>query len=124
METAAVRAVLETERATTLARIRSMTSEYEDIVAAVTGSNSDDEHDPEGSTIAFERAQIGALVLDARAYLDDLDLAVARLDDGTYWDCARCGGPIAPDRLAARPAALTCMTCATGPAGSLRDRTA
>lgn len=113
METAAVRAVLDAERAATLARIDSMTSEFEEIVVAVAGSNGDDEHDPEGSTIAFERAQVGALLLDARAYLDDLDRAVARLDAGVYWDCARCGASITPERLAARPAALTCIACAT-----------
>jgi DnaK suppressor protein len=113
METAAVRAVLDAERAATLGRIDSMTSEFEEIVVAVAGSNGDDEHDPEGSTIAFERAQVGALLLDARAYLDDLDRAVARLDAGVYWDCARCGASITPERLAARPAALACIACAT-----------
>ncbi len=37
METAAVRAVLDAERAATLARIDSMTSEFEEIVVAVAG---------------------------------------------------------------------------------------
>ncbi len=118
MEAAAVRAVLDAERSTTLARIASMTSEFEEIVTAVAGSNGDDEHDPEGSTIAFERAQVGSLLLEARAHLDDLDRAMARLDAGTYGDCGRCGAPIGPERLAARPASWTCIACATGRAGS------
>ena len=112
MEAAVVRAVLDAERTATRARIDAMTSEYEEIVAAVAGSNGDDEHDPEGSTIAFERAQVGSLLLEARTYLDDLDQALARLDASTYGDCARCGAPIAPERLAARPAASTCIACA------------
>jgi RNA polymerase-binding transcription factor DksA len=100
-----------------------MTSEFEEIVAAVAGSNGDDEHDPEGSTIAFERAQVAALLLEARAYLEDLYGALARLDNGTYGDCASCGASIAPERLNARPATRTCIACATGRAVTGRDRT-
>jgi DnaK suppressor protein len=110
----AVRALLGEERAVTLARIESMTSEFEEIVIAVAGSNGDDEHDPEGPTIAFERAQVGALLLEARAYLDDLDQALERLNLGTYGNCTQCGTPIAPERLAARPATRTCISCASG----------
>ena len=120
MEAATVRGVLEAERSATLARIDSMTSEFEEIVTAVAGSNGDDEHDPEGSTIAFERAQVGSLLLEARAYLDDLDRAVARLEAGTYGDCAVCGTPIAPERLVARPATWSCIGCATEAPGRAR----
>jgi DnaK suppressor protein len=112
VEKAAVREMLEGERDTTLARIGSMSAEFDEIVAAAAGSNSDDEHDPEGSTIAFERAKVAALLIEAQAYLRDVDLAVTRLDAGTYWTCERCGGAIAPERLAARPATRTCISCA------------
>jgi DnaK suppressor protein len=115
MEEAAVREVLRAERGATVARIGSMTSEFEEIVAAVAGSNGDDEHDPEGSTIAFERAQLSALLLEARSYLGDLDRALARLDAGCYGDCEGCGGTIGVERLAARPAARTCIACASTP---------
>jgi RNA polymerase-binding transcription factor DksA len=92
-----------------------MTAEFDEIVAGSAGSNADDEHDPEGSTIAFERAQTAALLQDARAYLEELDGAAARLDAGSYWTCVRCGGPIAAARLVARPAARTCISCAAAP---------
>jgi RNA polymerase-binding transcription factor DksA len=118
MNASAARAVLGAERDTTLARIGAMTSEFEEMVAAAVGSNDDDEHDPEGSTLAFERAQVSALLLEARAYLSDLDRALARLDAGDYWTCAGCGAPIAPERLLARPATETCISCAGSPAGS------
>jgi RNA polymerase-binding transcription factor DksA len=72
----------------------------------------DDEHDPEGQTIAFERQQVAALLRDARAHLRDLDRAVAHVGAGTYGSCVTCGGPIHPARLAARPATETCVTCA------------
>ena len=38
--------------------------------------------------------------------------ALDRLRAGDYGVCTRCGQPIGVDRLAARPAALTCIRCA------------
>jgi RNA polymerase-binding transcription factor DksA len=96
-------------------RIGAMTAEFDEIVSGSADSNADDEHDPEGSTIAFERAQTAALLEDARGYLEELDGAAARLDAGSYWTCARCGGPIAAARLMARPATQTCIACAAAP---------
>jgi RNA polymerase-binding transcription factor DksA len=92
-----------------------MTDEFDEIVAGSADSNADDEHDPEGSTIAFERAQTSALLAEARAYLVDLERARTRLDAGTYWTCVRCSEPIASERLAARPATRTCIACAALP---------
>lgn len=79
---------------------------------AARASNADDEHDPEGSTIAYERAQLTAVLAAARRHLADVDDALARLDAGAYGFCERCGGPIPPERLAARPFARTCVGCA------------
>jgi RNA polymerase-binding transcription factor DksA len=112
---AAVRELLCEERETTLARIGAMTGEFDEIVSATAGANVDDEHDPEGSTIAFERARIANLASEARAYLAELERATARLEAGSYWICERCGGPIADERLAARPATRSCIRCAAGP---------
>jgi DnaK suppressor protein len=109
---AAVEAVLSAERASTTDQIADLTRDFDGIVAASASSNADDEHDPEGATIAFERSQVAALLRQARGRLEDLDRALAQLRDGTYGVCERCGGPIAPERLAARPAARTCITCA------------
>ena len=104
--------LLHDERAATLGRVQTLAGSLSDIVSNTDGANSDDEHDPEGSTIAFERAQVSALLASARASLEALDEALARLHDGTYWECQRCGGEIAPERLAARPAAVHCIACA------------
>jgi RNA polymerase-binding transcription factor DksA len=108
----AIRDRLDAERASTVARLEAMTAEHDGIVAASVDTNADDEHDPEGSTIAFERAQVAALVTQARAYLGDLDRALDRLDHGTYAACERCGSPITAARLSARPATRTCIGCA------------
>ena len=109
---AAVGRRLASERRRTLARIRAMTRDFDAIVAGSSDSNIDDEHDPEGSTVAFERARTAALLEQARSYLDELDLARSRLDAGIYSVCEHCGGPIGVQRLAARPAARTCVGCA------------
>jgi DnaK suppressor protein len=76
-------------------------------------SNADDEHDPEGSTIAFERAQLTAVLAAARQRVADLSEAVRRLDAGGYGVCESCGAAIPAERLAARPSARTCVGCAS-----------
>lgn len=85
---------------------------FGDIVAATASVATDDEHDPEGATIAFERAQVDALRARARQHLEDIDWALGRLADGHYGECTDCGQPIAEARLEARPAARTCIRCA------------
>ncbi|HEY3981126.1 MAG TPA: TraR/DksA C4-type zinc finger protein [Streptosporangiaceae bacterium] len=106
------RAVLAADRTATLSRLASLEREQADIIAAARLANADDEHDPEGATIAFEREHAGALAAQARQHLADVDAALARLDDGRYGTCERCGAPISPARLEARPAAATCIACA------------
>ncbi len=111
MQTAAER--LEAAHADAVARVARLTGEYDDVVAASRDTNADDEHDPEGATIAFERSQIGTVVRLARRHLAEIEEAQARLAEGTYGDCEACGAPIGADRLEARPAARTCIRCAS-----------
>ena len=106
------RDLLVTARRETEQRLAALTGSFSDIVAASETSNADDEHDPEGATIAFERSQVGALIAQARAHLAEIDAAEARLDEGRYGTCEQCGGPIARARLEARPVARTCIGCA------------
>lgn len=109
----AVRDVLLAERARATAQLESLTRDFDRIVDASLMVGNDDEHDPEGATIAFERAQVAALLSDAQRELSDIDQALERLRDGTYGMCAHCGKPIAPERLAARPSAAMCIDCAS-----------
>ncbi len=110
---AEIRAALAAERAATLDRMAALRRDFDGIVNSTALVATDDEHDPEGATIAFERAQLAALLGQAEEYLADLDQAVSRLDQGSYGRCERCGRPIAAARLAARPAARTCIRCAS-----------
>ena len=107
--------LLAAEQADAAERVASLAADLDRLIQSAVGANADDEHDPEGATIAFERAQLAALLAASRQRLADLDRAAARLAAGTYGRCGSCGGPIGPERLAARPAATTCVRCAATP---------
>ena len=100
------------ERDAVLAQIDALTRDFDAVVAASQSSNADDEHDPEGATIAFERQQVVALLEQARRRLADVDAALTRREAGAYGVCENCGGPIGAERLAARPSVRTCIACA------------
>ena len=94
-------------------RVAALRVELDWLAGDAEDPNGDDEHDPEGSTVGFERAQVAALLTRAETNLQELDRALARLTDGSYAHCEVCGGAIAPARLEALPATRTCVGCAT-----------
>ncbi|MEU6021842.1 TraR/DksA C4-type zinc finger protein [Micromonospora sp. NPDC047134] len=99
-------------RARAEAEAVTLAQDLEALFLASRDSNADDEHDPEGATIGFERAQLTALLAGARERIADVDDALRRVDAATYGVCERCGQPIGDERLAARPFARYCMACA------------
>ncbi len=98
-------------RAEATTRLHGLRADVAGIVEASRDSNADDEHDPDGATIAFERAQVDALARAAAAQVEEADAALARIDAGTYGVCEVCGRRIASGRLEARPTARTCVAC-------------
>ncbi len=106
------RAALATAQERALARLAALERDFDGIVDAARGASTDDEHDPEGATLAFERQHVAALADAARQDLAEILAALARLADGSYGTCQACGRPIGAGRLAARPAARTCVGCA------------
>jgi DnaK suppressor protein len=90
-----------------------LASSFDDIVEATSDVATDDEHDPEGHTIAWERQQIAALLDETKITLTAIEAAEQRLVDGLYGTCTICGREIAAERLDALPATPTCVTCAT-----------
>jgi RNA polymerase-binding transcription factor DksA len=92
----------------------SLTRQFDDIVAAAELSNADDEHDPEGTTIAFERSQVSALLKQVHHDLTALERTLTDLEDGErhVGSCEQCAGPIGIERLIALPAARRCVRCA------------
>lgn len=59
----------------------------------------------------FEQQRDLALRDRASQHLELVDAALARLDEGTFGACLRCGRPIAAERLAALPWAAHCIDC-------------
>lgn len=94
-------------------QIAALTRSFDDIVEAARSSNNDDEHDPDGATVAFERAQIISLLQQAQRDHKALGDALERLDaGGDYGICERCGNAIATERLLALPGTRRCVGCA------------
>ena len=110
-------AQLAQERQAALDLLASLERDFSAIVEASGRANADDEHDPEGATIAFERQHVAALLDQARRQLAQADAAILRLDTGHYGMCEQCGQPIPAARLTARPTATTCIGCASRPSG-------
>jgi DnaK suppressor protein len=100
-------------RTATSRRAAGLVSSFDDIVDATSDVATDDEHDPEGHTIAWERQQIAALINETNTMLADIEAAEQRLDDGVYGTCTACGLEIAVERLEALPATPCCLRCAT-----------
>lgn len=120
----AVRSRLTAERRTVEAQLAARRRALEGVFEAAADSNSDDEHDPEGQTIAYERSQLAAAVRAAESQLADIDEALRRLEHGDYGICEVCHRPIPAERMAARPTARTCVEHADPrPSGTAPNRT-
>lgn len=87
------------ELAQALEHVESLQREFDELLA-----------DPD--VIQEDRDGAARLLEHARHQLESARTAVARLDAGTYGGCARCGGEIGAERLAAIPDVTTCVTCA------------
>jgi DnaK suppressor protein len=115
------RAALAAQRALAQERLAALARQVEGLAEEQAHTTHDDEHDPEGVTVGYERAQLQGLLAGARRELDELAAAESRLAAGTYGRCVRCGAEIAPERLDALPAVTTCIRCADAP-GRRRGR--
>lgn len=107
-----LRIALLAERDRTEERLAALRRNFDAFVEGAEYVNTDDEHDPEGATIAFERAQVISLRDETAVALAAIDQALADLDAGTYGRCTTCGGPIGTERLLALPGVTTCVGCA------------
>ncbi len=108
------RVLLEEERDRKVALLKALLGDITSVSAARQDANVDDEHDPEGSTIAFELSQASALMEQSRAGLEQIKAALLRIANGSYGLCAVCGKPIAEGRLEARPWTPYCIEHASG----------
>jgi RNA polymerase-binding transcription factor DksA len=64
-------------------------------------------------TLKYEEETTNEGVLDTlEERLKEITDALARIDNGTYGVCQKCGKKIEEPRLEANPAATTCLACA------------
>jgi DnaK suppressor protein len=75
----------------------------------ISGEVSFDEENADAGTFTFERERDLSIENNVRDLLQKIDRALARMDDGTYGICSRCGKPIEKARLKALPYADLCI---------------
>ena len=80
----------------------------EDELGELAGRGADN-HLGDMATVTFDRELDEGLEEGAIQTLAQIDRALARLDEGSYGVCERCGKPIAEERLQARPWATLCI---------------
>lgn len=107
-------AATDVRRATLLEQQRSLRREIGELGA-----------DPDADEVAFdadagfadrshsteERERVLTMARSLRANLREVERAIAKLDDGSYGRCERCGNPIGDERLDAIPWAPLCIDC-------------
>ncbi len=109
------RAELIAERASYVEQAESLRLEAEMLAEDMEpGDIQFDEESGEGDTLNVERERDLALSAQARASVDEIDRALAKMDAGTYGVCERCGQPIPKARLKALPYAALCVACKSG----------
>ena len=73
------------------------------------GGRGSDNHIGDMASVTFDRELDQGLEEGAQQTLGEIDRALAKIDDGTFGICERCGNPIGEERLRARPWATLCI---------------
>jgi DnaK suppressor protein len=79
-----------------------------------------DEEGGEGGTSNVDRELDLLLSAQARASITEIDVALAKIENGTYGLCEQCGAVIPEARLEALPHASLCVSCKNGGLSSRR----
>jgi DnaK suppressor protein len=109
MDAAAIRTALEERRNELRAELRALTKVTRDPSATIGFGK----RVGEGTNEAISRIERVGQADALTATLTDLERALAKLDEGTYGVCDRCGATIPPERLEARPWTALCVACAS-----------
>ena len=68
-----------------------------------------DNHLGDIATATFDREMASTLEDNSTHVLNEIDAALARVEEGTFGMCKACGNPIDPERLEALPWATLCI---------------
>jgi DnaK suppressor protein len=108
-------ALLEQERQTYTEQAAALKAEADQLAQDMEpGDIQFDEESGEGGTMNIDRERDLALSAQARAAVDEIDHALAKVAHGTYGACENCGQPIPKARLKALPYARLCVACKSG----------
>ncbi len=88
---AEVRSRLAEERRLAECQISALTAQLEEIIESSQFVSTDDEHDPDGSTVAFERSKVSAILSHSWGRLAEVDSSFERMQVGNYGFCEGCG---------------------------------
>lgn len=66
----------------------------------------------DSGAVSAERREVYTLIGTMRDSLGEIDAALARIADGSYGSCERCGKSVGDSRLEALPSARWCLDCA------------
>jgi DnaK suppressor protein len=109
VDTVVIRAALEERLANLDEELAELTAVPRDPVTAVSfGKRIGD-----GTTEAIDRMTKVGTAEQLSVMRTDVVRAIAKLDDGTYGLCDRCGASIPDERLEARPWSVLCVACAS-----------
>ena len=97
-----VRAQLEAERA-------QLREQVDGLTRRGSSAQTFDDNFADSGQVAAEQGENAVLANRLRSELDEVERALAKLDDGTYGRCEVCGSPIAEARLEAMPATRFCI---------------
>jgi DnaK suppressor protein len=75
----------------------------------MSGEVSFDDENADAGTFTFERERDLSIENNVRDLLAKIDRAIARMDEGSYGICSRCGKPIEKARLKALPYVDLCI---------------
>jgi DnaK suppressor protein len=106
-----LKASLEAECERLTEEIAEYEREGQETLSDVSGENNYRDHMADQGSATFARELDATLEERARESLAQVERALARIADGTYDVCLRCGGPIGEARLQAVPSAELCISC-------------
>jgi DnaK suppressor protein len=109
-ETADLKERLEAERRDLQQQLEELEeSTFSAAQSDLTGEMGFDEEYADAGTATFEREKDLSLVNNLRDLMERIDKALAKIGDGSYGLCDRCGNPIEKLRLKALPYANLCL---------------
>lgn len=106
-----LRRSLEEEQGRLVSEIEEMEREGAENLSDATGENNYRDHMADQGTATFTRELDMGLVGNSRHLLEQVEKALARMDEGEYGACQRCSKDISVSRLEAVPSAELCIAC-------------